>query len=352
METLVELASLRAERSTAPHPFVTFLRDGDCDEEILTYEGLSHDARRIAGALRNLVAPGSRVILLYPTGTEFLTAFFGVLHAGAIAVPLHPPNPKRPGVGVEHLERIATDCDADIVLSTTTMIEALQDVARASPVLSRLGWVASDQFDLGSEWRSPGIDGSTIAFLQYTSGSTSRPKGVVLTHGNLLANTAMMAEAIFPHHAAFRWVSWLPLYHDMGLIGGILTPFACGAETILMSPLHFMQRPVRWLRALDRYRAYVSCAPNFAYDLCARAVSEKAKDELNLSAWKVAMNGSEPVRAQTLRRFESAFARCGFASTAFYPCYGLAENSLIVTGSVPEAGPVIRVLDEAVSSVA
>ncbi|WP_292938469.1 fatty acyl-AMP ligase [Noviherbaspirillum sp.] len=349
MHTLPDLIAHRVD-ALAERRLYTYLEDGDTDERILTYGGLHSEASRIAASLSDIVAPGSRVLLLYPSGIDFITAFFGTMYAGAIAVPAYPPNPRLARESLGHLERIVADCNAEAVLTTSEILESMASLLSASPVLADLQWLASDRFDdLGaSAWQVPELTPSNIAFLQYTSGSTSQPKGVMLTHGNLLANLAAITEAFYGEQRGCRIASWLPLYHDLGLIAGILLPIFLSGETVLMSPLHFMQRPVKWLRVIDRYKIHSSGAPNFAFDLCVRGVSEMAKDSLDLSSWKVACNCAEPVRAETIRRFSEAFARCGFEQKAFCPSYGLAESSLLVTGASPDIGPVMREIDHAV----
>ena len=187
---------------------------------------------------------------------------------------------------------------------------------------------------------APGVGPGDLAFLQYTSGSTATPRGVMVTHGNLLANSAMI-RSCFGSDRATRGVSWLPLFHDMGLIGAVIQPIYCGGMTTLLSPVAFLQRPIRWLRAISETRGTISGGPDFAYDLCCRKITDEQKRGLDLSSWSVAFNGAEPVRAETLDRFAEAFAGCGFRREAFLPCYGLAEATLLVSGRRPATGPVI-----------
>jgi acyl-CoA synthetase (AMP-forming)/AMP-acid ligase II len=213
-------------------------------------------------------------------------------------------------------------------------------------MLEALSWVDTEVIHSRSaeNWKPPKMQSDTLAFLQYTSGSTSQPKGVMVTHGNLLHNARMMREA-FDITDQSSYVCWLPLYHDMGLIGNVVAPVCAGVPSVLMSPLAFLQRPHRWLQAITRYGAEVSGAPNFAYDLCVRKVTGEQKVKLDLSSWRLAFNGSEPVRAETLARFTEAFAECGFRSEALYPCYGLAEATLFVSGGSKSAPPVLRTVD-------
>jgi acyl-CoA synthetase (AMP-forming)/AMP-acid ligase II len=204
-------------------------------------------------------------------------------------------------------------------------------------------WLATDDagVDAADQWREPALNRETLAFLQYTSGSTAAPKGVMVSHGNLLSNERMVQQA-FGHTEQSTFAGWLPLYHDMGLIGNVLQPLYIGAACILMAPMAFLQRPVRWLQAISRYRARTSGGPNFAYDLCVRKITDEQRAALDLSSWRVAFNGAEPVRASTLEQFTATFAPCGFRPETFYPCYGLAEATLFVSGGTPAALPIFQ----------
>ncbi|MCA9927204.1 MAG: AMP-binding protein, partial [Anaerolineales bacterium] len=212
-----------------------------------------------------------------------------------------------------------------------------------APDLQSLQWIATDALDAGlaEQWRSPVVNEATTAFLQYTSGSTGNPKGVILSHGNLLENSADIYRC-FGHHADSQGVIWLPPYHDMGLIGGILQPLYGAFPVTLLSPLDFLKRPLRWLEAISKYRATTSGGPNFAYDLCVRKVTPAQLNTLDLSSWDLAFNGAEPIRPESLRRFTETFSRCGFRYEAFYPCYGLAEATLIASGGEKAAAPITR----------
>jgi acyl-CoA synthetase (AMP-forming)/AMP-acid ligase II len=276
---------------------------------------------------------------MHPPGLEFLRAFFGAIYAGCVAVPVYPPDPGRVDTGLGHVGRVAEDCGAEIVLTTRKLMALREAAADIAPSLAKLAWVATDEIDEGCAemWRTPDIGADSLAFLQYTSGSTGMPKGVMLRHGNLLANQDSIREAMaIPQGAVF--VSWLPLYHDMGLIGCALQPLYVGGCCRLMSPFHFIQSPSRWLKAITRYRGYCSGGPNFAYDLCVDRISGSTLASLDLSSWKVAFNGAEPIKTATLRRFIEKFASCGLGAGAVYPCYGLAEATLIVTGAAPGGG--------------
>jgi acyl-CoA synthetase (AMP-forming)/AMP-acid ligase II len=328
--SLVELGRARAE-SLGDQPLYTFLPDrpGE-DEDVLSFAGLDLRARAIAAALERLGAGGQRALLLYPPGLEFVAAFFGCLYAGVVAVPAYPPRSART---LPRLLEIARDARPAVALTTAGLKTAIGALASQVPDLSALRLAATDEVPLGQAdaWRDPGVSGSTLAFLQYTSGSTAAPKGVMVTHGNLLHNEEMIRQA-FGQAADSVIVGWLPLYHDMGLIGNVMQPLYLGARCLLMSPIAFLQSPKRWLEAISHFRATTSGGPNFAYDLCARKVSPADRAGLDLSSWDTAFNGAEPVRAETMARFAETFGGCGFQEKAFFPCYGLAEATLFVTG--------------------
>ncbi|HVF42738.1 MAG TPA: amino acid adenylation domain-containing protein [Pyrinomonadaceae bacterium] len=338
-QTLVELLSMRARQHPGRRAY-TFLADGEGEEVSLTYGELERQARAVGAALQSAGAEGGRVLLLYPSGLEYVAAFFGCLYAGAVAVPVYSPRANRT---LSRLQGIAADAAPKVALTTSTILSRMDDAGRR--VLEPGGgrWVATDAIDADSaaRWREPEVGGDTLALLQYTSGSTSAPKGVMVSHANLLHNERMIQRA-FGQTEQSVIVSWLPLYHDMGLIGGVLQPLYLGAECVLMSPASFLQRPLRWPEAISRYRATTSGGPDFAYGLCVAKSSEEERAALDLSSWGVAFNGSEPVRAETLEQFASAFAPCGFRREAFQPCYGLAEATLFVSGGKGSALPTVR----------
>ncbi len=339
-QTLVELLQARAQLS--PHSLAYgFLPDGEGDDVRITYSELDTQARRTATQLAELLAPGSRVLLVFEPGMQFITAFFGCLYAGLVAVPTYPPMPNQIESGLESLRLIAKDCAAKAVLTSKGMREFLDTVedGGAGRVISLI--VINEDGDPAA-WRTPRLSASSVAMLQYTSGSTTRPRGVILRHNNILANQRAIHLAASTTSAAF--LSWLPAYHDMGL-GFILQPLYTGASGYYLSPLHFLQKPVRWLNAITRYRIVHSGGPPFAYDLCARRVTNDEKLSLDLSSWEVAFVGAEPIRYEGLNRFVKAFATCGFRQETLYPCYGLAEATLLVTGATRGAGPVLMDVD-------
>jgi len=341
---LVELLRHRAQHQADDAGF-NYLADGERLLETWTYADVDRKARAIAASLQAMGMEGERALLLYPSGLDFVAAFFGCLYAGVIAVPAYPPRRNR---NMARIDAIANDAEAKIALTTFEVLERVQTMIADTPALQRIRWRATDQWDddLADGWRRPDVHGETLAFLQYTSGSTGTPKGVMLTHSNLMHNSAMITYA-FEHSRSGSGCFWLPLYHDMGLIGGILQPLYMGRPNTLMSPTHFLQKPVRWLQAISQSGSTISGGPNFAYDLCAEKVTAEQKRTLDLSRWTLAFNGAEPVRAETIDRFSKAFAECGFQRDAFYPCYGLAEATLIVTGGYKQSPPVVRSFDAA-----
>jgi 8-amino-7-oxononanoate synthase/acyl carrier protein len=340
--TLVELLQHRALHQ-GNDPGFQYLTDGERILHQWTYADVDRKARAIAASLQAMQMEGERALLLYPSGLDFVAAFFGCLYAGVIAVPAYPPRRNR---NMARIDAIAHDAEAKIALTTFEVLERVQTMVADTPALQKIRWRATDQWDeeLAGQWRRPDVHGDTLAFLQYTSGSTGTPKGVMLTHSNLMHNSAMITYA-FEHSRSNSGMFWLPLYHDMGLIGGILQPLYMGRPNTLISPTHFLQRPVRWLQAISQSGATISGGPNFAYDLCADKVTAEQKRTLDLSRWSLAFNGAEPVRAETIDRFSKAFAECGFRREAFYPCYGLAEATLIVAGGYKNSEPVIRSFD-------
>jgi acyl-CoA synthetase (AMP-forming)/AMP-acid ligase II len=346
------LVALGRERA-ATHgetPLYTFLPDRGPEEGAqLTCADLDRRARAIAATLQQLGAGGQRALLLYPPGLEFIASFFGCLYAGVVAVPAYPPRSAR---ALPRLLEIARDARPAVALTTAELRTAIGGLAASVPELGALRLIATDEVATGAaeDWRDPGLTGDSLAFLQYTSGSTAAPKGVMVSHGNLLHNEEMIRQA-FGQKAESVIVGWLPLYHDMGLIGNVLQPLYLGARCVLMSPIAFLQSPKRWLAAISRYRATTSGGPNFAYDLCVRKVTAADREELDLSSWDTAFNGAEPVRSESLERFAEAFAGCGFQPRAFFPCYGLAEATLFVAGGpgpgAPRTAPRVAAFDRA-----
>lgn len=333
MHRLAEHAAMRPD-----HVALRFLRRGEHVEEEVTYAALHTEVRILAANLAAAGLTGRPVVIALPQGLDFVRVFLGCLHAGAIAVPVPALGDPR---GAERLAGIVADARPAALVAAPER-RASPHWAALAERTPDLAFLTAAELATGTPGRQPAdAANEEIAFLQYTSGSTSRPKGVVVTRANLAADLAMI-ETGFGQDADNSAVSWLPLHHDMGLIGCVLEPLSLGATTTLMAPFSFLQRPLRWLRAMDRFGATTAGAPNFAYDLCVRTIDAEAAATLDLSRWRLAFCGSEPVRAATLTRFAAHFAVAGFSARAFYPCYGLAEATLFVTGGAPGSGLVTQ----------
>jgi 8-amino-7-oxononanoate synthase len=311
----------------------TFLVDGEAEAETITYGELERRAAAIAAAVRERCELGDRVVVLLPPGLEFIAAFLACSYAGVVAVPAFRPTPARLGRMLPKLARIASDSGAAAVLTNAALRDRV--LTGENPELPALEWLAIDDLaeDAGNGWQRPAVSPDDLALLQYTSGSTAQPKGVMVTQGNLLANLAFQQRQ-FRIDPSTEGVMWVPPYHDLGLVGGILLSLYNGNHVTLMSPWHFLQRPYRWLVALSRTRSTHTGAPNFALELCVRRTTEEERATLDLSAIRMMLSGGEPVRADTLERFARAFAVAGFDPRAFSPAYGLAEATLMVA-SVP-----------------
>ncbi|MGP1384401.1 MAG: fatty acyl-AMP ligase [Thainema sp.] len=312
-----------------------FWETGESLTASLTYGALDQRSRAVAAQLQARQLQHERVLILCQPGLDYIVAFCACLYAGAIAVPIYPP---RPNQLLERLQAIAADAQPAMLLTTqafNTQIKQLDSDSELNSFIRTLPCLVVDQIDGqdAGDWQAPEIQADTIALLQYTSGSTASPKGVQVSHGNLLHNAAAIRQR-FELTPASSAVIWLPPYHDMGLIGGILQPIYAGFPVTLMPPVAFLQRPLRWLQAIAQTRATVSGAPNFAYDLCVQRSTPEQRASLDLSHWTLAFTGAEPIRADTLDRFATAFADCGFRRNAFYPCYGMAEATLMVTGGL------------------
>jgi len=346
LPTLVDLLQHRADVQGQQAAY-TFLGDGERDTVTWTYADLDRQARAIGATLQAYQSTNQRVVLLYPPGLDYIAAFFGCLYAGAIAVPAYPPQSARlDRANARRLLAIVSDAQPHIILTLASIGNAIEQMVSQIPSVAAIRWIATDRLEADAQqaWQMPAIHSQTIVFLQYTSGSTAAPKGVMVSHQNLLHNERMIQQA-FGHDMATCVVGWLPLYHDMGLIGNVLQPLALGGQAILMSPVAFLQRPLRWLQAISQYRATTSGGPNFAYDLCVRKITPEQRENLDLSTWSLAFNGAEPIRPATLQRFSETFAACGFQPEAFYPCYGMAEATLFVTGGAKHKVPIVQAFD-------
>ncbi|NJL21582.1 MAG: fatty acyl-AMP ligase [Leptolyngbyaceae cyanobacterium SM1_3_5] len=340
--TLVDLLVYRSQQQ--PDRVGYRFLSGGTELNPLTYGELDRKARSIAAHLQALNSAGERALLLYPPGLDFIAAFFGCLYAKVIAVPAYPP---RRNQNLSRLQAIATDAQAKIILSTSAIQANIQADANQTLDVSGMQWLATDVLVSDAEtWQQPDLSSNDLAFLQYTSGSTGTPKGVMITHGNLLHNSAVIQHC-FDHTPDSQGIIWLPPYHDMGLIGGVLQPLYANFPVALMSPVDFLQKPLRWLQAISHYKATTSGGPNFAFDLCVQKISPEQRAKLDLSSWDLAFTGAEPVRAETLDAFAETFAECGFRREAFYPCYGMAESTLIISGGFKSALPTVRKVQSA-----
>ena len=320
----------------------SFLLDGYSDQVGLTCGELDQRARSIASHLNERANPGERAVLMYSAGLEFIAAFFACLYAGVIAVPAFPPRNRRTA---PRIDAILCDADARLCLTESVVLDRTRALVDSGAVLAKMNWIATDQISetAAGNWSMPSLRHNSLAFIQYTSGSTSTPRGVMVSHGNLIQNLSFLCDG--RGHSGI--VSWLPLFHDAGLIYAMLQSLYAGVPCILMPPASFLQRPVRWLNALSESRYSTSVAPNFAYELCIERISEAEKETLDLSHWTMALNGAEPVKSETLERFASAFACCGFRPECLKPAYGLAEATLGVAISKDPGGYQTRRVERA-----
>lgn len=339
--TLVEVLRWRALHQPDRLAY-TFLLDGETEEVHLTYAQLDRRARAIAAHLESMGAYRGRALLVYPPGLEFIAGFFGCLYAGVVAVPISPPHSPRLDRSLPKLRAIANDAEPVVALTSAALLPLAESIRAQAPDLQALPWLATDTIDSGlaEQWQEPALDSTSLAFLQYTSGSTAAPRGVMINHGNLLHNSALIQQCC-KHTLESQGVAWLPFYHDMGLIGGIVHPLDAGFPVTFLSPVAILQRPLRWLQAISRTKGTTSGGPPFAYDLCVRKITPEQRASLDLSSWDVAFTSAEPIRYETLERFAATFAPCGFRREAFYPCYGLAEVTLLASGGLKAAPPVI-----------
>lgn len=333
--TLVDVLEYRARRE----PDVTvfrFLQGDGREKAVITFGELQRRARAVAARLAEHVIPGDRVVLLVPPGIDHIVAFFGCLYAGAIAVPAFPPTRRRADPRVA---RMVADCSARVAVVTGAFMARLDEWLTQSPELRALSWLDIDTLQQGDDnaWRAPSVTSASLAMLQYTSGSTGEPRGVMISHANLLHNLAVI-HRVTAHREGDTAVFWLPPFHDMGLIGGILEPIYASVPTVLMAPATFLQRPFVWLDAISRYRGNTSGAPNFAYALCTERITRDEIATLDLSSWRTSFNGAEPINAETMARFVETFAPAGLHRGVMLPCYGLAEGTLIVSGTPVRAG--------------
>lgn len=345
--TLVDLCQARAAAEPDLRTF-SFYADGRTEWEALALGDLDRRARALAAQLTELAPRGTRALLCFEPGLDFHVAFLGCLYAGVIAVPVAPLDGTRTSLKVGRIESILASCEPELLLSTGLTFAKCLGVVEESPALADLVRVAVDELDpaLATRWKPPGIGVDTPAYLQYSSGSAGEPKGVTLTHGNVLHNLALIHDNL--HRESDEQglrrppsVSWLPSHYNMGLVGGVLDPLYAGRPAILFPAGVFVRSPVSWLRLISQLGRADSCAPNFALDLCVRRIPEVQRSGLDLSGWEMALIGGEPVRASTLERFYEVFAPAGLRRGTLVPGYGLAESTVMVTSALVGEGPVV-----------
>jgi acyl-CoA synthetase (AMP-forming)/AMP-acid ligase II/acyl carrier protein len=330
---LVDLLRQRAVQQGDKVLYRVLQDEGGADE--ITFTDLFLKATRVATRLQAQTKPGDRALLLTTTSLDTIVGLFGCICAGVYPAPIPMPRAFHPCSRLQSVIRDATP--ALVISSAATLASSAQRFAK-NPELLALPWLAVDeaaQTDEG-DWRDPRVSADAIAFLQYTSGSTASPKGVMVTHGNVMANSNLIRERVHTSDE-MRMCSWLPLFHDMGLIGVIMQSLWVGGSATLLSPASFMLRPLRWLMEISANRSNISGGPDFAYELCVRKSTPAERQQLDLSCWRSAFSGAETVRAETIDRFSEAFAPAGFRRDTFYPCYGLAESTLMATGRIWDA---------------
>lgn len=343
--TLVDVLRRRAlqQPTRLAYKFLKYTTTG-CSERDWTYQELDQQARLIAAVLTNLGVFQQPVLLLFPSGLEYIAALYGCFYAGAIAVPAYPPRHAR---SIDRIGSILEDAHPSVILTTSSILTTVQEWLTFAAASTKITVIAVDTLDeiVAQAWQPPTISRDSLAFLQYTSGSTAAPKGVMVSHGNLLHNSTLIQ-----HYSKTGeddvCVSWLPIYHDMGLIAGIVQPAYVGYPLVFMDPVQFLQFPLRWLYAIAQHRGTVTYAPNFAFEQCIRRVKPQDLAALDLSHWHIAVNGAEPIRAETLEHFLEVFAPCGLRRTTPKFCYGLAEATLVVTSDVVDSLPTTQAFDK------
>lgn len=363
----IDILQKRAELTPNRAAF-TFYANGEKNE--ITFNELDYKVRSLASILQQKKLKGERALLLYPPGFDYIIGYLACLYSGVIAVPVYPPEHGMIDKTLPRLKAIINDSEAKVALSTLEIKnivfswkdkivnhnpknELLNDKNHQNFIsnfekyndLFNLEWIATDDYNesKADTWYYPKIKSSDIAYLQYTSGSTGDPKGVIISHENILHNIKLIRHGFELFEDNYEGVIWLPIYHDMGLVGGILEPIFCGFHSSLISPIEFLKRPLKWLQIISEVsneKKVVSGGPNFAYELCLRATNPEKSKAFDLRNWHVAFSGAEPIRAETIEKFSAAFSSSGFRKESFYPCYGLAEATLIVSGAVRDKQPI------------
>jgi acyl-CoA synthetase (AMP-forming)/AMP-acid ligase II/acyl carrier protein len=342
IRTLGDLLEHRAKHLADSTPHI-FLVNGEDEEARLSHAELDLSARRIAAQLAERFRPGDRLLLLYPPGLEFIRAFFGCVYASVVPVPLFPPRNNRNN---ERFTHILDDVEPAGVLTDAATAARIRPILETNPDFKKPVWVYTDESSEYDPGNAP-IHRPTPdepAFIQYTSGSTSRPKGVVVTHANLLENLAIIRTAT-EVEPGDRTVYWLPQYHDLGLIAGVIEPLYSEGTSVLLSPFAVLQKPLRWLQAIQKYESVLSGGPNFSLELCVNRIAPEERDKLDLSCWDIVFNGAEPLHRRTMERFAEYFAPAGLRRQSMASCYGLAEGTLMVTSGYRRTFPRVRVVD-------
>ncbi|NQZ58795.1 MAG: fatty acyl-AMP ligase, partial [Lentisphaeraceae bacterium] len=340
--TFVDVMRTQSEKYSNKTAYA-FYDDSGKVQKKLSFNAVERASRELAAHLLTFCETGNRALILCPAGADYVISFLACLQAGIVAVPAYPPANNR---HMDRLLSVAEDCDADLIISNSVTTEKLLKMADSSTLLKDRQLIAMDkEFESSADINLPLVKPEELAFLQYTSGSTGNPKGVMVTHGNLIANSLVIQRAMQQDDSSIG-VSWLPPYHDMGLIGGILQPLFSAYTMHFLFPVTFLKNPYQWLKLISEVKATISPAPNFAYDLCLERVSEDQGKALDVSNWKVASNGAEPVRVETLKAFAEKFSVCGFKHESFLPCYGMAETTLMVSGVAVEERAAYLALDK------
>jgi acyl-CoA synthetase (AMP-forming)/AMP-acid ligase II/acyl carrier protein len=320
-----------------------YLEDGLIETDRITYRQLWEKSVKVAASIQSKCNKGDRIIMLFPAGIGFIVSLFGCFLSGTVGVPVYTPKKNR---GFDRFSSILSNCQPSLILGTERLLADVENNFKEEPVLRdipKLSYESSVDSSYGS-WAEPDIDPDDPAILQYTSGSTGDPNGVTVTHGNILFNSEFIKRA-FGHDENLVGMNWLPGFHDMGLIGALLQPVYVGGNNSIIPPGTFLLRPQNWLKSIGKYKAVTAGGPNFAFDYCCERISDDMLDDIDLHTVRPLFCGAEPIKMETLEKFAEKFKDCNFSIDQFYPCYGLAENTLIVTGGELDAKPVYLNVD-------